>query len=105
MSGCSRIASTATLSPLITLKTRSEEHTSELQSRQYLVCRLLLEKKKTLPCAAQLPSPFTEYFPGPDSPSTLVPPRLCECAAPDPRVSPHSISCLDACLSRHTTLP
>src|SRR3712207_7214836 len=28
-------------------KNRSEEHTSELQSRQYLVCRLLLEKKKT----------------------------------------------------------
>src|SRR3712207_7942458 len=28
---------------------RSEEHTSELQSRQYLVCRLLLEKKKPLP--------------------------------------------------------
>src|SRR3712207_7864657 len=27
---------------------RSEEHTSELQSRQYLVCRLLLEKKKLL---------------------------------------------------------
>src|SRR3712207_6854359 len=27
---------------------RSEEHTSELQSRQYLVCRLLLEKKKFL---------------------------------------------------------
>src|SRR3712207_7031018 len=27
---------------------RSVEHTSELQSRQYLVCRLLLEKKKTL---------------------------------------------------------
>src|SRR3712207_7766731 len=27
--------------------TRSEEHTSELPSRQYLVCRLLLEKKKT----------------------------------------------------------
>src|SRR3712207_7358398 len=27
---------------------RSEEHTSELQSRQYLVCRLLLEKKKRL---------------------------------------------------------
>src|SRR3712207_7997111 len=33
---------------------RSEEHTSELQSRQYLVCRLLLEKKKkkyTIPAA------------------------------------------------------
>src|SRR3712207_7238411 len=28
---------------------RSEEHTSELQSRQYLVCRLLLEKKKPTP--------------------------------------------------------
>src|SRR3712207_7373728 len=28
---------------------RSEEHTSELQSRQYLVCRLLLEKKHTHP--------------------------------------------------------
>src|SRR3712207_8763557 len=27
-------------------RNRSEEHTSELQSRQYLVCRLLLEKKK-----------------------------------------------------------
>src|SRR3712207_7952312 len=31
---------------------RSEEHTSELQSRQYLVCRLLLEKKKS-----SLPTP------------------------------------------------
>src|SRR5258707_2582331 len=30
------------------LNIRSEEHTSELQSRQYLVCRLLLEKKKGL---------------------------------------------------------
>src|SRR3712207_7972076 len=45
---------------------RSEEHTSELQSRQYLVCRLLLEKKqvKTLVrklrhLLAQLVGPFT----------------------------------------------
>src|SRR3712207_8469370 len=30
------------------LGSRSEEHTSELQSRQYLVCRLLLEKKKDI---------------------------------------------------------
>src|SRR3712207_8553892 len=30
---------------LVARRTRSEEHTSELQSRQYLVCRLLLEKK------------------------------------------------------------
>src|SRR3712207_7798493 len=29
------------------VRRRSEEHTSELQSRQYLVCRLLLEKKKS----------------------------------------------------------
>src|SRR3712207_7166391 len=32
---------------------RSEEHTSELQSRQYLVCRLLLEKKTEDPAARQ----------------------------------------------------
>src|SRR3712207_8859332 len=32
---------------------RSEEHTSELQSRQYLVCRLLLEKKKVKPKATK----------------------------------------------------
>src|SRR3712207_7640388 len=31
---------------LVAMSDRSEEHTSELQSRQYLVCRLLLEKKK-----------------------------------------------------------
>src|SRR3712207_8446039 len=33
---------------------RSEEHTSELQSRQYLVCRLLLEKKSTTHCHTHL---------------------------------------------------
>src|SRR3712207_7997186 len=33
--------------------TRSEEHTSELQSRQYLVCRLLLEKKKRKTCCTE----------------------------------------------------
>src|SRR3712207_7922782 len=35
-----------TLTDNIEILSRSEEHTSELQSRQYLVCRLLLEKKK-----------------------------------------------------------
>src|SRR3712207_6960666 len=39
-------ALSATMSPTRSL--RSEEHTSELQSRQYLVCRLLLEKKKKI---------------------------------------------------------
>src|SRR5438445_7269358 len=42
---------------------RSEEHTSELQSRQYLVCRLLLEKKKEDGCSrasgAARPSPVS----------------------------------------------
>src|SRR3712207_7059950 len=37
-------------------RARSEEHTSELQSRQYLVCRLLLEKKKVLHSPSALPS-------------------------------------------------
>src|SRR3712207_7115766 len=41
MDGISRTADHAEAAPR-----RSEEHTSELQSRQYLVCRLLLEKKK-----------------------------------------------------------
>src|SRR3712207_8035033 len=37
------------------LDLRSEEHTSELQSRQYLVCRLLLEKKKSNNQASECP--------------------------------------------------
>src|SRR3712207_1916481 len=37
-------------------KMRSEEHTSELQSRQYLVCRLLLEKKNRDPCNTLSPT-------------------------------------------------
>src|SRR3712207_7979502 len=36
----------AAVGDTLTVFYRSEEHTSELQSRQYLVCRLLLEKKK-----------------------------------------------------------
>src|SRR3712207_6848333 len=40
------MGATKRLAELIVLA-RSEEHTSELQSRQYLVCRLLLEKKNT----------------------------------------------------------
>src|SRR3712207_8362876 len=47
----SRLGSTSTSRPTARWRWtrpagRSEEHTSELQSRQYLVCRLLLEKKK-----------------------------------------------------------
>src|SRR3712207_7390254 len=40
----------------VRISSRSEEHTSELQSRQYLVCRLLLEKKKLIDTSA-----FTHY--------------------------------------------
>src|SRR3712207_8016636 len=47
--GCVRSEDGHTSSPSVSNRApilRSEEHTSELQSRQYLVCRLLLEKKK-----------------------------------------------------------
>ena len=40
---------------------RSEEHTSELQSRQYLVCRLLLEKKKNKNTHTHTPNPQTNH--------------------------------------------
>src|SRR3712207_7313761 len=40
---------------------RSEEHTSELQSRQYLVCRLLLEKKKQIRNILQNLHKATDY--------------------------------------------
>src|SRR3712207_8192386 len=44
-SSCSQLRAGPYLCEIII---RSEEHTSELQSRQYLVCRLLLEKKKQI---------------------------------------------------------
>src|SRR3712207_7051569 len=44
--GRARLRSTRAQSAAAYSEGRSEEHTSELQSRQYLVCRLLLEKKK-----------------------------------------------------------
>src|SRR3712207_7964543 len=43
----------------IRLAPRSEEHTSELQSRQYLVCRLLLEKKKQSSFFSSMHSPLS----------------------------------------------
>src|SRR3989442_11501115 len=46
LSGNGRRAQADALAPLLTTQERSEEHTSELQSRPHLVCRLLLEKKK-----------------------------------------------------------
>src|SRR5258707_2609722 len=43
--GAARTAGVLESSQLDKMRPRSEEHTSELQSRQYLVCRLMLEKK------------------------------------------------------------
>src|SRR3712207_7226683 len=55
---------------------RSEEHTSELQSRQYLVCRLLLEKKKRK-ITQTAPAPFERlaHLPLPHRNSTHTRPR------------------------------
>src|SRR5215208_8500167 len=44
---CAATSSLVTAESRISPPSRSEEHTSELQSRGHLVCRLLLEKKKT----------------------------------------------------------
>src|SRR3712207_7209348 len=57
---------------------RSEEHTSELQSRQYLVCRLLLEKKNILSASSQL---------------YLAPPGVSHTSNP-PRIPCHRLSCI-----------
>src|SRR5947209_15391454 len=50
---------------------RSEEHTSELQSRQYLVCRLLLEKKKRQRIYTQGARRFHENLPSQTDDATL----------------------------------
>src|ERR1035437_10243102 len=50
---------------------RSEEHTSELQSRQYLVCRLLLEKKEYLFWSIR-PASRTFYTTAIDGPTSLL---------------------------------
>src|SRR5436305_7369597 len=47
---------------------RSEEHTSELQSRPHLVCRLLLEKKNNLRASV----PETPHAPAHDMPSKMI---------------------------------
>src|SRR5256884_4718230 len=82
------------LSPVMKTEARSEEHTSELQSRLHLVCRLLLEKKKKpansdlfeaslevrgyMACAAADPA---QSYVGPvvpaTSPSVRTPVRTC----------------------------
>src|SRR5258708_11097795 len=46
---------TLRIGPVAAPDHRSEEHTSELQSSDHLVCRLLLEKKKTMPALTEQP--------------------------------------------------
>src|SRR3989442_2509391 len=55
--GCSELPNQA----LRPSPSRSEEHTSELQSRPHLVCRLLLEKKKSKSVARNLSATKTEH--------------------------------------------
>src|SRR5438445_6080226 len=55
--------------PTTPSRNRSEEHTSELQSRQYLVCRLLLEKKNQ-PVPPPVPGPA---LPPPEGPPSTSP--------------------------------
>src|SRR5260370_19104705 len=66
---------TASVSPARTVKlTRSEEHTSELQSHLNLVCRLLLEKKKKMTTAFERHLFVSDYS---SRPSVCV--LLCAC--------------------------
>src|SRR3712207_6998742 len=65
-------------------RVRSEEHTSELQSRQYLVCRLLLEKKKKYKLFSS--SPYITYSPHTFQLSTPISSR---CPSP---ISSHSLN-------------
>src|SRR5258707_11672405 len=60
------------------VRRRSEEHTSELQSRQYLVCRLLLEKKKKQRLKKHTQPPPRSLRPHhpKSAPPGLHPPRL-----------------------------
>src|SRR5256886_2705157 len=69
---------------------RSEEHTSELQSQSNLVCRLLLEKKKTAisPCTpSNTSTPYALPTAGASGPSTIRSPSLTS-GQPRPTVDP-----------------
>src|SRR2546429_5543597 len=59
------------------LGARSEEHTSELQSRLHLVCRLLLEKKKTSTLPARPPAFAVRRALGPSTSSDALGRALC----------------------------
>src|SRR3712207_7696719 len=76
------------------LISRSEEHTSELQSRQYLVCRLLLEKKTYSIAMPQTPSypskPLSASISSTSPPNTSLPPPSHSLSPPQSPSSPAS---------------
>src|SRR5687767_15377628 len=72
---------------------RSEEHTSELQSLAYLVCRLLLEKKKQIPklysvsIHQKTSSPYVIYFGFIETTSSFIPSCVVSSLTPEPILS------------------
>src|SRR2546429_858535 len=102
MPGLSRTTLRACSARVTTLASRSEEHTSELQSRLHLVCRLLLEKKKEARCLPrQIARHRRERAPGPGA--MLVPslPRYPGC----PLSNPGIYLCPPGILSRSVRYP
>src|SRR2546427_2058211 len=69
---------------------RSEEHTSELQSQSNLVCRLLLEKKKTRHLGTHAAPKHQVLQPPVPAAAALRPPRRAD----DQSSSPHGDTCL-----------
>src|SRR5438067_10492200 len=92
MSACTQVAFSSGLMTRLTETLRSEEHTSELQSRFDFVCRLLLEKKKwkTQGFSAASTQPRRGFF-LPRGPRTPDPRRRVVRYAPRPRR--HRVRC------------
>src|SRR5256884_3399739 len=89
----------------ITSDTRSEEHTSELQSRLHLVCRLLLEKKKHLADLSSSPvlrHPFVHRFPLPSA-TTPHPRELSQAPPLSQRNALNSLLILQSIIPTHFT--
>src|SRR2546430_3951118 len=72
-----------------TPRRRSEEHTSELQSQSNLVCRLLLEKKKTSSALALVPLSSSAEFEPLQARDCLLFPRQSHLLIPQPALPAH----------------
>src|SRR3989440_5595310 len=73
--GAERNSATAAAAAETVVAARSEEHTSELQSRSDLVCRLLLEKKNVLEATGGVERPVVHALAGAELPVIVVNPR------------------------------